>query len=165
MASLFGERWGGLPARALVWPVVAVTAGTFLGGALVALIRWPLPVGRAGSTVLLVAGSVVLVLGARFLREMKLHLPHELLLPVITPFGDLAGPRVAAWQFDGIVAVLTGAAPMNAVPSATGAAVLAVCLAAGCVGAGVRRTGWAHRALLSRLGRRVAPRTGTASRR
>ncbi|MFH9747310.1 hypothetical protein ACH4MN_23100 [Streptomyces anulatus] len=154
MAPLFGERWGGLPARALAWPVVAVTAGTFLGGALVALFRWPLPTGRAGSTVLLVAGSVVLVLGARFLREMKLHLPLELLLPVITPFGDLSGLRVVAWQFDGIVVVLTGVALMNAVPSATGSAVLAVCLAAGCVGAGLRRTGWAHRGLLARLRRR-----------
>lgn len=153
MAPLFGERWGGLPARALVWPVVAVTAGTCLGGALMALTRWPLPAGRAGSTVLLVAGSVVLVLGARFLREMKLHLPLELLLPVITPFGDLSGLRVVAWQFDGIVVVLTGVALMNAVPSATGSAVLAVCLAAGCVGAGLRRTGWAHRGLLSRLRR------------
>ncbi|MFJ9504441.1 hypothetical protein ACIRPZ_11640 [Streptomyces anulatus] len=153
MAPLFGERWGGLPARALAWPVVAVTAGTFLGGALVALFRWPLPAGRAGSTVLLVAGSVVLVLGARFLREMKLHLPLELLLPVITPFGDLSGLRVVAWQFDGFVVVLTGVALMNAVPSATGAVVLALCLAAGCVGAGLRRTGWAHRGLLSRLRR------------
>ncbi|MFE7372717.1 hypothetical protein [Streptomyces anulatus] len=153
MAPLFGERWGGLPARALTWPVVAVTAGTFLGGALVALFRWPLPAGRAGSTVLLVAGSVVLVLGARFLREMKLQLPLELLLPVITPFGDLSGLRVVAWQFDGIIVVLTGVALMNAVPSATGAAALAVCLAAACVGAGLRRTGWAHRGLLSRLRR------------
>ncbi|MFD7383602.1 hypothetical protein [Streptomyces anulatus] len=153
MAPLFGERWGGLPARSLVWPVVAVTAGTFLGGALVALFRWPLPAGRAGSTVLLVAGSVVLVLGARFLREMKLQLPLELLLPVITPFGDLSGLRVVAWQFDGIIVVLTGVALMNAVPSATGAAALAVCLAAACVGAGLRRTGWAHRGLLSRLRR------------
>lgn len=89
MAPLFGERWGGLPARALAWPVVAVTAGTFLGGAVVALFRWPLPAGRAGSTVLLVAGAVV----------------------------------------------------------------LAVCLTAGCVGAGLRRTGWAHRGLLACLRR------------
>ncbi|WIY74709.1 hypothetical protein [Streptomyces anulatus] len=96
----------------------------------------------------------MLVLGARFLREMKLHLPLELLLPVITPFGDLSGLRVVAWQFDGIVVVLTGVALMNAVPSATGSAVLAVCLAAGCVGAGLRRTGWAHRGLLARLRRR-----------
>lgn len=95
----------------------------------------------------------MLVLGARFLREMKLHLPLELLLPVITPFGDLSGLRVVAWQFDGFVVVLTGVALMNAVPSATGAAVLALCLAAGCVGAGLRRTGWAHRGLFSRLRR------------
>ncbi|WP_406145449.1 hypothetical protein [Streptomyces anulatus] len=99
------------------------------------------------------AGSVVLVLGARFLREMKLHLPLELLLPVTTPFGGLSGLRFVAWQFDGFVVVLTGVALMNAVPSATGSAVLAVCLAAGCVGAGLRRTGWAHRGLLSRLRR------------
>lgn len=50
--------------------------------------------------------------------------------------------------------MLTGVALMNAVPSATGSAVLAVCLAAGCVGAGLRRTGWAHRGLLARLRRR-----------
>ncbi|MFI1226595.1 MULTISPECIES: hypothetical protein [unclassified Streptomyces] len=158
LAPLFGGRWGGLPARTLAWPVVAVTAGTCLGGGAVALLRWPLPDGRAGSTVLLVAGSVVLVLGARFLREMKLHLPLELLLPVITPFGDLSGLRVLAWQFDGIVVVVTGVAVMNAVPTAPGAAA-AVCLAACCVLAGLRRTGWAHRGLLSRLrrGERRAP--------
>ncbi|MFD4025030.1 hypothetical protein ACFWRV_16140 [Streptomyces sp. NPDC058576] len=153
LAPLFGERWGGLLARAPAWPVVAVTVGTCLGGGLVVLLRRPLADGRAGSTVLLVAGTVVLVLGARFLREMKLHLPLELLLPVITPLGDLSGLRVVAWQFDGILVVVTGVAVMNAVPSATGSAALAICLAACCVWAGLRRTGWAHRGVFARLHR------------
>ncbi|MFC8075597.1 hypothetical protein ACFUN8_08640 [Streptomyces sp. NPDC057307] len=153
LAPLFGEWWGGALARTLAWPVVAVTAGACLGGGLAVMTRWSLHSGRPGNTVLLVAGSLVLVLGARFLREMKLHLPLELLLPIITPLGDLSGLRIVAWQFDGIVAVVIGVAVMAAVPSAPGAAALAIGMAACCVWAGLRRTGWAHRGLLSRLGR------------
>ncbi|GGQ26499.1 hypothetical protein ACFFKE_18585 [Streptomyces mutabilis] len=89
---------------------------------------------------------------------MKLHLPLSLLLPVVTPLGDLSGLLLVAWQFDGLVAVVIGVAAMNAVPSAPGAAALAVVVAAYCVRAGLRRTGWARRGLVSRL-RRVRGRT------
>ncbi|MFE5669945.1 hypothetical protein ACFQ7W_39220 [Streptomyces niveus] len=153
MAPLFGEWWGGTPARALGWPVVAVTVGVCLGGGLATVTRWPQHGASPVHTALLVAGSVVLVLGARFLREMKLHLPLELLLPIITPLGDLSGLRVVAWQFDGLVAVVIGVAVMNAVPSPLAATALAVGVAACCVWTGLRRTGWAHRGLLSRLRR------------
>jgi hypothetical protein len=153
LAPLYGEWWGGVLARTLTWPVTAVVVGTSLGGALAVVTRWPRPGGHLGVTVLLVSGSVVLVLGARFLREMKLHLPLSLLLPVVTPFGDLSGLMIVAWQFDGFVAVVTGVAVMNAVPSAPGAAALALAVAACCVWTGLRRTGWAHRGLLSRLRR------------
>ncbi|MFD8917383.1 hypothetical protein ACFV0Y_06135 [Streptomyces sp. NPDC059569] len=153
LAPLFGEWWGGTLARTLAWPVVAVTVGACLGGGLAIITRWPPHGGRPVDTVLLLAGSVVLVLGARFLREMKLHLPLELLLPVITPLGDLSGLRIVAWQFDGIVVVVIGIAVLDAVPSALGATALALGLAACCVWTGLRRTGWAHRGLLSRLGR------------
>ncbi|GAA3998862.1 hypothetical protein GCM10022384_52440 [Streptomyces marokkonensis] len=153
LAPLFGEWWGGVLARTLTWPVTAVTLGTSLGGGLAVVARWPQHGGRPVDAVLLVAGSVVLVLGARFLREMKTHLPLSLLLPVVTPFGDLSGLVIVAWQFDGFVAVLAGVAVMNAVPSAPGAAVLALAVAACCAWTGLRRTGWAHRGLLSRLGR------------
>ncbi|MFD7289696.1 hypothetical protein [Streptomyces sp. NPDC059863] len=149
---LFGEWWGGTLARALAWPVVAVAVGACLGGGLAIMTRPPHSGGLA-NTVLLVGGSVVLVLGARFLREMKLHLPLELLLPIITPLGDLSGLRIVAWQFDGLVAVVFGILVMNAVPSAPGATALAIGMAACCVWAGLRRTGWAHRGLLSRLSR------------
>lgn len=153
LAPLFGEWWGGTLARTLAWPVVAVTAGVCLGGGLATVTRWPHHGAPPAHTVLLAAGSVVLVLGARFLREMKLHLPLELLLPIITPLGDLSGLRVVAWQFDGLVAVVIGIAVMNAVPSSLVATALAVGVAACCVWTGLRRTGWAHRGLFSRLGR------------
>ncbi|MFE4058854.1 hypothetical protein ACFXP3_21615 [Streptomyces sp. NPDC059096] len=153
LVPLLGEWWGGVLARTLVWPVVAVTAGVSLGGGVAVMARWSSHGGRLGTTVLLVAATLVLVLGARFLREMKLHLPLELLLPVITPLGDLSGLRVVAWQFDGIVAVVIGVALMNAVPSALGAASLALTVAACCVWTGLRRTGWAHRGLFRRLSR------------
>ncbi|UGY91011.1 hypothetical protein [Streptomyces gobiensis] len=153
LAPLFGEWWGGALARTLAWPVVAVAVGACLGGGLAIMTQWPLHSGPLVNTVLLVAGSVVLVLGARFLREMKLHLPLELLLPIITPLGDLSGLRIVAWQFDGVVAVVIGIAVINAVPSALGATALAIGMAACCVWTGLRRTGWAHRGLLSRLRR------------
>ncbi|MET9558307.1 hypothetical protein [Streptomyces sp. NPDC006645] len=153
LAPLFGEWWGGTLARTLLWPVVAVTVGVCLGGGPATVARWPQHGAPSVHTVLLVAGSVVLVLGARFLREMKLHLPLELLLPVITPLGDLSGLRVVAWQFDGFVVVVIGVAVMHAVASPLVATALAVGVAACCVWAGLRRTGWAHRGLLSRLGR------------
>ncbi|WP_221354318.1 hypothetical protein [Streptomyces beigongshangae] len=153
LAPLFGGWWGGVLARTLVWPVVTVTSGTLLGGGLAVVVRWEHHSGRTGGTVLLVAGSVVLVLGARFLREMKLHLPLELLLPIVTPLGDLSGLRLVAWQFDGFVVVAIGIAVMGALPSAAGATALAIGVAACCVWTGLRRTGWAHRGLLSRLGR------------
>ncbi|MFJ5046297.1 hypothetical protein [Streptomyces sp. NPDC088719] len=153
LAPLFGERWGGTLARTLAWPVVAVTGGTLLGGGSAVVAGWDQHSGHLGDTALLVAGSVVMVLGARFLREMKLHLPLELLLPVITPLGDLSGLRVIAWQFDGFVVVVIGVALMGALPSAAGATALAIGIAACCVWAGLRRTGWAHGGLFSRLSR------------
>lgn len=153
LAPLFGEWWGGTLARTLAWPVVAVTLGALLGGGLAVVTRWDHHSGHLGDTALLVAGSVVMVLGARFLREMKLHLPLELLLPIITPLGDLSGLRVVAWQFDGFVVVAIGVAVMGALPSAVGAMALAIGIAACCVWTGLRRTGWAHRGLFSRLSR------------
>ncbi len=130
-----------------------MTGGTLLGGGAAVAVRWSPYGGHLRDTALLVAGSVVLVLGARFLREMKLHLPLSLLLPVVTPLGDLSGLLILGWQFDGLVAVVIGVAAMNAVPSAPGAAALAVAAAAYCVWAGLRRTGWAHQGLVSRLRR------------
>lgn len=153
LAPLLGEWWGGTLARALIWPTLAVTVGAGLGGGLALLVHGPLQDGRPGPAVLLAAGSVALVLGARFLREMKLQLPLELLLPVMTPLGDLSGLRVVVWQFDGLVAVVIGVAVLNAVPSAPVATALALGLAACCVWSGLRRTGWAHRGLLARLRR------------
>ncbi|WP_411082081.1 hypothetical protein [Streptomyces sp. cmx-18-6] len=149
-APLLGEWWGGMLARTLAWPVVAVAAAVGLASGVTALPRWPLLDRRAADALLLVAGSVVLVLGARFLREMKMNLPVELLLPVITPLGDLSGLRVFVWQFDGLVVVLIGLLVMNEMPTAPGAA---LGTALWCGWAGLRRTGWARRSLLTRLGR------------
>ncbi|MFI9122960.1 hypothetical protein ACIGW0_26805 [Streptomyces bikiniensis] len=153
LAPLLGERWGGTLARTLAWPLVAVVTAAGLASGAALLARWPLQDGRAVDASLLVAGSLVLVLGARFLREMKTDLPVELLLPIITPLGDLSGLRVFAWQFDGLVAVLLGVLVMNEMPSASGAALTASGLAACCVWAGLRRTGWSPRTLAARLGR------------
>ncbi|MEU5579997.1 hypothetical protein ABZ791_16725 [Streptomyces huasconensis] len=148
-APLHGERWGGTLARTLAWPVVAVTATVGLAGGVAAVTRWP----PRADALLLAAGSVVLVLGARFLREMKTDLPIALLLPVITPLGDLSGLRVFVWQFDGLVVVLIGVLGMAHMPSAPGAALLALGVTAWCLWAGLRRTGRTPRALLTRLGR------------
>ncbi|GFH36555.1 hypothetical protein [Streptomyces pacificus] len=153
LAPLFGERWGGMPARTLAWPAVAVPVAVGLAGGATALTQWPLQSGRPVEALLLAAGSVVLVLAARFLREMKTNLPIELLLPVITPLGDLSGLRVFVWQFDGLVVVLIGILAITQMPSASGAALVALGLTAWCLWAGLRRTGWARLALFSRLGR------------
>ncbi|MEU7516572.1 hypothetical protein AB0B13_31840 [Streptomyces sp. NPDC042898] len=150
LAPLLGERWGGTPARTLAWPVAAVTVTVGLASGIVILTRWPL---QDGGPALLVTASVVLALGARFLREMKMNLPIELLLPVITPLGDLSALRVFVWQFDGLVVVLAGVLVMNAMPSAPTAPLTALALTAWCLRAGLRRTGWTFRRLLTRLGR------------
>jgi hypothetical protein len=153
LAPLYGERWGTAPARALAWPVTAVVVGTCLGGGLAVATGWSPHGDRPLHTALLVAGSVLLVLGARFLREMKGQLPLELLLPVVTPLGDLSGLLVVAWQFDGAVAVVLGVGAMDVAASAPGAAALALATTACCVWLGLRRTGRTHRGLLSRLRR------------
>ncbi|WP_267243597.1 hypothetical protein [Streptomyces sp. PR69] len=153
LAPLFGERSGGMLARTLAWPVVAVVTGVVLGGGLAITTQWPPHGGRLVNTALLAAASTALVLSARFLREMKLQLPLELLLPIITPFGDLSGLRVLVWQFDGLVVVVIGIAVMGAVSSPLGATALGIGMAACCIWTGLRRTGWAHRGLLSRLSR------------
>lgn len=152
LAPLLGGRWGGLLARTLAWPVVAVVVAVGLASAVTVMARWPLQGGPADA-VLLTAGSVVLVLGARFLREMKMNLPVELLLPLITPLGDLSALRVFVWQFDGLAVVLAGVLVMSVMPSASGAALLALGAAACCVRAGLRRTGWSLRPFVTRLGR------------
>ncbi|WP_329282419.1 hypothetical protein [Streptomyces sp. NBC_00691] len=71
----------------------------------------------------------------------------------ITPLGDLSALRVFVWQFDGLVVVLAGVLMMNAMPTASGAALLATGAAACCVRAGLRRTGWSLRPFATRLGR------------
>ncbi|MDV5148028.1 hypothetical protein R1T08_28630 [Streptomyces sp. SBC-4] len=152
LAPLLGEWWGGTLARTLAWPVVAVAVSVGLASGATALTRWPLQAAGA-DTALLVTGTVVLVLGARFLREMKTNLPVELLLPIITPLGDLSAVRVFLWQFDGLVVVLTGVLVMNGLPSAPGATLTALAIAACCAWAGLRRTGWSLRPLITRLGR------------
>lgn len=153
LAPLLGEWWGGVLARTLAWPVVAVVVTAGLAGGVAVVAGWPLGGGGPADAVLLATGSVVLVLGARFLREMKTNLPIELLLPVITPLGDLSGLRVFVWQFDGLAVVLIGVLVMNEMPSAIAAFPVALGTAAWCVWAGLRRTGWANRALFTRLGR------------
>ncbi|MFF8093896.1 hypothetical protein [Streptomyces sp. NPDC016675] len=71
---------------------------------------------------------MLLVLGARVRRELnlRLHLPPSLLVPLVTPLGDLSGLLIAARQSDGLVAVVTGVAARNAVPSVPGAPAPAV---------------------------------------
>ncbi|MFB7428483.1 hypothetical protein [Streptomyces hydrogenans] len=140
MAPLYGGRGGGTPARTLVWPVTAVVAVTGAAGAAALLARGPLPDTRPAHTALLAAGVLVLVLGARFLREMKTDLPAALLVPLVTPFGDLAALRVFLWQFDGLAVVLAGVLVTYRLPAAS-AALTALALAACCVWAGLRRTG------------------------
>lgn len=140
LPRLFGDKRGGALARALTWPVAAVTTATLLGGGIAVVSRWPLYDGRLPDTALLVAASVLPALGARFLREMKTHLPLSLLLPVMTPFGDLSGLLIVAWQFDGLVAAILGVALLNAAPSPLWALALATGTTACCVWAGVRRT-------------------------
>ncbi|MBP2584374.1 hypothetical protein J3A78_004852 [Streptomyces sp. PvR006] len=152
LAPLLGEWWGGMLARTLAWPVVAVVVPVGLASAVTLLTGRPLQGGPADA-VLLTAGSAALVLGARFLREMKMNLPVELLLPLITPLGDLSALRVFVWQFDGLVVVLAGVLVMNGMPSASGAALVALAAAACCVWAGLRRTGWSLRPLATRLRR------------
>ncbi|MFJ2787686.1 MULTISPECIES: hypothetical protein [unclassified Streptomyces] len=151
LAPLLGERWGGTLARTLAWPVVAVTVTAGLAGTLTALARWPLPSGRPADALLLATASMVLVLGARFLREMKSHLPAELLLPVITPLGDLSGLRVFVWQFDGLFVVLAGVLLMNGTQSAPAAPLTALGATTYCLWAGLRRTGNPLRSLPTRL--------------
>nr|QBA31007.1 SinP [Streptomyces sp.] len=153
LAPLFGEWWGGMLARTLAWPVVAVVTTVGLAGGIAAVIRFPLRGACPADAVLLTTASVALVLSARFLREMKTNLPIELLLPIITPLGDLSGVRVFVWQFDGLVVVLVGILVMAKMPSALGAALVSLGLTGWCVWTGLRRTGWARRALFTRLGR------------
>ncbi|MBD3932254.1 hypothetical protein IF129_11905 [Streptomyces chumphonensis] len=148
LAPLFGRRWGGMPARTLTWPVLAVTLGVAVGGGLASVAPGTDVRDDPGATALLVAGSVVLALGARFLREMKLHLPLALLLPIVTPLGDLSGLRVVVWQFDGLVTVVIGVAVLHAVPSAPLALASAVVSATCCLLAGLHRTGRSYRHLL-----------------
>ncbi|MFF7554153.1 hypothetical protein ACFZA9_14840 [Streptomyces olivaceus] len=140
LPPLFGGRWRGTLARGLAWPAAAVTAGTLLGGGAAAASRWPQYDAHPADTVLLAAATIVLVLGARFLREMKSNLPLSLLLPVMTPFGDLSGLLVVAWQFDGLVTAMLGTALLHAAPSAPVAASLAAATATCCAWTGLRRT-------------------------
>ncbi|MCC2265450.1 hypothetical protein LKM28_04040 [Streptomyces sp. CT1-17] len=140
LPPLFGGRWRGTLTRGLAWPAAAVTAGTLLGGGAAAATRWPQYDAHPADTALLAAATIVLVLGARFLREMKSNLPLSLLLPVMTPFGDLSGLLVVAWQFDGLVTVVLGTALLHAAPSAPVAAALAAAIATCCAWTGLRRT-------------------------
>ncbi|MBZ6255105.1 hypothetical protein KVH22_05935 [Streptomyces olivaceus] len=140
LPPLFGGRWRGTLARGLAWPAAAVTAGTLLGGGAAAATRWPQYDAHPADTALLAAATIVLVLGARFLREMKSNLPLSLLLPVMTPFGDLSGLLVVAWQFDGLVTAVLGTALLHAAPSAPVAAALAATTATCCAWTGLRRT-------------------------
>ncbi|MFY1679454.1 hypothetical protein [Streptomyces sp. WMMC905] len=141
LPPLFGGGWWTRCVEALAWPLLVVVTVMASAAALTTAARWPAGERSPGETCLLIAGSAVLVLGARYLREMKSHLPLRLLTPLPTPMGDLSGPRLLLWQFDGVVVVVVGAALTHAMPSAARATGLAFFLAACCVWAGVRRAG------------------------
>ncbi|MFJ2056412.1 hypothetical protein ACIOMM_10750 [Streptomyces sp. NPDC087908] len=151
LAPLLGEWWGGVLARTLAWPVAAVVVPVGLAATVTVLSHGPFQDIGPVEPALLTAGTVVLALGARLLREMKSNLPVELLLPIITPLGDLSALRVFVWQFDGLVVVLAGVLTMNAMPTAPAAALLATAATTCCTWAALRRTGWPLRPLASRL--------------
>ncbi|MBM7173926.1 hypothetical protein JQK87_37330 [Streptomyces sp. G44] len=62
-----------------------------LTGGAAAVARWPQRAGGPGDALLLAAGPVALVPGARFPREMKTALPIALLLPVVTSWATSPG--------------------------------------------------------------------------
>ncbi|MFD4377107.1 hypothetical protein [Streptomyces sp. NPDC058486] len=148
---LLGGGRRALLARTLAWPTTAVTTATALATTATLLSLGPLPTTRVTDTALLAAGTLLLVLGARFLREMKTNLPIELLLPIVTPLGDLSALRVFLWQFDGLATVLTGVLILNAIPTAPAATLTAAALTACCTWAALRRTGWTLRTLSTHL--------------
>ncbi|WP_406061628.1 hypothetical protein OG462_27585 [Streptomyces sp. NBC_01077] len=76
-------------------------------------------------------------------------------LAKIRPVVRIAGLDVAGvnGSYAGLVVVLLGVLVMNEMPTAPGAALTALGIAACCVWAGLRRTGWSLRPLITRLGR------------
>ncbi|RMI05130.1 hypothetical protein [Cellulomonas triticagri] len=147
-APILGPRGGGTVGRAVVWPGVALTAGAVLGAGLAVVVAWPVPVADLAGGGALTLVTVVLVLAARVMSATRTDLPVELLLPAMSPLGDLSGVRVVAWQLDGVLAVGAGTVLMTLAPSSVGSAALGLGVAVGCAVAAVRRSGAEVRALI-----------------
>lgn len=81
----------------LVRPVAAAVVETGVVCGVAAVVQWRCQGGGGAGRGPASAASVVLVYGARLLRQMKTDLPTELLLPVTTPFGGLSGLRFSVW--------------------------------------------------------------------
>jgi hypothetical protein len=116
--ALYGYRSGTLIVLMLVFPASTEAVLALVPAAFVASAGHPLALIASGS----VAAVTVL---SRVLHSAKGPLPLLLLTPIPTPFGDLSGLAVLAWQADALlVAALTGA--VTAAALATGDIGLAV---------------------------------------
>ena len=144
LPALLGPRSRHAGVRHTSWPVAATSASGVVGGVtgIVLMNTTATPGGGSGATTATIsmASTFVIALAARFLREMKVQFPIELLTPVMTPFGDLSGLRVLAWQLDGLLTVLVAVGLLAVVPPAAGAAV-AVPVVAACLWVGLARVG------------------------
>ena len=141
LVPLYGSTWGGLLARTILWPVIAVFSGVSLGAIVAGVGLLPFSVTAGLTATAFIFMAVLIVLAARFLSEMKTDLPIELLLPMPTPIGDLSGIRVLAWQFDGLIALLVGISVVQAMPTMAWSLVCTGIVCIYCLCAGVRRAG------------------------
>lgn len=108
LSPLYGGGLGRSLLRNLGWIAVSSLVLT-LAGAVLSFGRH----GFSDDRVLHAIALVGIATGARMMSVAKSDLPLELLTPVITPVGDFSGVRVFAWQLDGVLFVLVGAAAIS----------------------------------------------------
>ncbi|GAA1730885.1 hypothetical protein GCM10009710_09350 [Aeromicrobium alkaliterrae] len=153
LPALLGGRDGGAAVRHTTWPILASLVTGLVGWSASHVLLEATDLARGGPDVaasVLMALTVVVALAARFLREMKVQLPVETLTPIVTPFGDLSGLRVLAWQFDGLLTVMVSVAVLGVATPGSGVIVVAA-IAGTCLWWGLERVDRAPWALLLRL--------------
>lgn len=147
---LYGREHGGIVGRNLPWILTSLALSVAIGVLAAAMGSALLGLPSAPwdpAALMPVIMTVLVVLPARFMSEMKVDLPLNLLTPVGTPFGDFSGVLILAWQVDGLIMVASSVLLLDPLGAGPGGIILVVAVLCAGLTIGLKRVGWSPRSM------------------